>query len=277
MCSEFDALQRNGTWSLVPLTPNLNVLSNKWVYKIKHRSDDSIELFKACLVANGFHQQPGLDYNETFSAMVKHTTIRTVLALATSKCWSIHQLDIHNAFLHGHLTEKVYMHQPHGFEDPTFPYHVCRLHKSLYGLKQAPSAWFQIFSDYLEDLGFLASQADPSLFIYRHNNIFVCLHKSLYGLKQAPPAWFQIFSDYLEDLGFLASQVDPSLFIYCHNNIFVYLLIYVDDILITGNDASHISYLIQQFGSLFAMKDRGQLHYFLGIEASYQGTSLYLT
>jgi hypothetical protein len=89
MCSEFNALQRNGTWSLVPFTLNLNVLSNKWVYKIKRHSDGSIEHFKARLVANGFHQQPSLDYNENFSPVVKHTTIRTVFALATSKCWSI--------------------------------------------------------------------------------------------------------------------------------------------------------------------------------------------
>lgn len=206
MCSEFDALQRNGTWSLAL---NLNMLSNKWVYKIKCRFDGSIEHFKACLVANGFHQQPSLDYNETFSPIVKHTTIHTVLALATSKRWSIRQLDVHNAFLHGYLLEEMYMRQPHGFEDPTFPHHVCRLHKSLYGLKQAPRPSFQRFLDYLEDLGFLASQTDPSHFTFHYNNIFV------------------------------------------------YLFIYVDDILITDNDASHISYLIQQLGSLFATKDLG--------------------
>ena len=138
MGAEFDTLQLNGTWSLVPARPRMNILPNKWVFKIKRRPDGSVDRYKARLVANGFHQQDGLDFTETFSPVVKHTTIRTVIAFAIHHHWPIRQLDIHNAFLHGFLTEEVYMRQPVGFADPNFFYHVCHLHMSLYGLMQAP-------------------------------------------------------------------------------------------------------------------------------------------
>ncbi|KAM2703827.1 hypothetical protein EV2_005377 [Malus domestica] len=106
----------------------------------------------------------------------------------------------------------------------------------------------------------------------------VCrLHKSLYGLKQAPRAWFQCFSHHLEDLGFQASLSDSSLFTYFNGSTVIYLLIYVDDILVTGNNPSHISQLIQQLGQKFSMKDLGPLHYFLGMEIQRTPTAMYLT
>lgn len=94
-------------------------------------------------MAKGFNQVAGFDFNETFSPVIKPTTIRVVLTVALSQGWTVRQLDINNAFLNGDLQEEVYMSQPEGFEDPKHPTHVCRLHKSLYGLKQAPRAWFE--------------------------------------------------------------------------------------------------------------------------------------
>ena len=100
-----------------------------------------------------------------FSPVAKPATIRVVLSIAASHAWPIHQLDVKNAFLHGHLDETVYCQQPPNFVDPTAPDHVCFLQKSLYGLKQVPRAWYQRFATYLRQLGFVASATDTSLFV----------------------------------------------------------------------------------------------------------------
>ncbi|GKA77945.1 putative RNA-directed DNA polymerase [Tanacetum coccineum] len=142
MKEEYDALMKNGTWSLVPRASTTNVVD-------------------------------GIDFHETFSPVVKSTTIRAVLSLAVTNDWPLRQLDIQNAFLHGNLKEQVYMKQPPGFIDPQRPNHICLLHKSLYGLKQAPRAWFEGLSKALFDLGFKGSKMDPSLFIYSHGDILL--------------------------------------------------------------------------------------------------------
>ena len=110
------------------------------MFKIKTRSDGSIERYKARLVARGFSQQPGLDYDETFSPVIKRSTIRFILTISLSQGWSVKQLDVSNVFLHGDLQEQVYLAQPPGFEDSSHPDYVCHLHKALFGLKQAPRA-----------------------------------------------------------------------------------------------------------------------------------------
>ena len=120
----------------------MNVVTYKWVYRIKHRSNGSVVRYKACLVAWGFTQQVGLDYNETFNPMIKPTTIRVVLALAATLKWQIKQLDVANAFLNGPLSEEVYMSQAPGHVDPQFPNHVYLLQIAIYGLHQAPQAWY---------------------------------------------------------------------------------------------------------------------------------------
>ncbi|GKB41462.1 ribonuclease H-like domain-containing protein [Tanacetum coccineum] len=162
MCDEYKALIDNNTWVLVPRPQNVNIVHSMWLYKHKYNADGSLSRYKARLVANARSQQQGIDCDETFSPVVKPATIRTVLSLTVSRQWSIHQLDVKNAFLHGHLTETVYMHQPPGFTDLNHSDYVCLLQKSLYGLKQAPRAWFQRFSSYAIRAGFYHRKTDSS-------------------------------------------------------------------------------------------------------------------
>ena len=171
MKTEFIALKHNQTWKLVPRSTFMNVINCKWVFKLKHKYDGSIERYKARLVAKGFKQEDGFDYDETFSPVIKITTVRILLSLAISQRWLIHQLDVSNAFLHGELQETIFMEQPPGFVNTALPNHVCQLNKSLYGLKQAPRTWFLKLSTYLLSLGFSASKTDTSLFFKYHNNI----------------------------------------------------------------------------------------------------------
>ncbi|KAJ6733370.1 hypothetical protein OIU74_005177 [Salix koriyanagi] len=160
MKDEIAALYENSTWSLVPYDPSMNIVGSRWVYKIKRQANGDIDRYKARLVARGFTQQEGIDYSETFSPVVKPTTVRLVLTIAVSKGWQIRQLDAHNAFLNGSLREVVYMQQPPGFVNTALPTHVCRLHKSLYGLKQAPRAWYMRLYDFLMTIGFRASKSE---------------------------------------------------------------------------------------------------------------------
>ncbi len=220
MDSEYDALVKNKTWHLVPPQRGRNIIGCKWVYKIKRKADGTLDRYKARLVAKGFKQRYGINYEDTFSPVVKAATIRIILSLVVSKGWSLRQLDVQNAFLHGYLEEEVYMLQPPGFEDPTKPHHVCKLDKALYGLKQAPRAWFSRLSKKLMDLGFKGSKADTSLFFLNKGDITM------------------------------------------------FVLVYVDDIIVASSSEKATAALLQDLKGEFALKDLGELHYFLGIEVS---------
>ncbi|PKI66777.1 hypothetical protein CRG98_012783 [Punica granatum] len=168
MQEEYQALLQNDTWDLVPPKPTQNIVGCKWMYRIKQKADGTIDRYKARLVAKGFNQREGVDYEETFSPVIKHVTICTILSIAVSLQWPVRKLDVKNAFLHWHLFEEVYMSQPSGFIDPSRPHHVCHLKRFLYGLKQAPRAWFQCLSNFLFKIEFRDSKADSSLFILQH-------------------------------------------------------------------------------------------------------------
>ncbi|GJV25272.1 ribonuclease H-like domain-containing protein [Tanacetum coccineum] len=184
MCDEYKALIDNNTWVLVPHPPNVNIVHSMWLYKHKYNADGSLNRYKARLVANGRSQQQGIDCDETFSPVVKPATIRTVLSLAVSRQWPIHQLDVKNAFLHGHLTETVYMHQPPGFTDSAH-------------------------------------------------------------------------SDYGQDT--------------------TYLLLYVDDIILTASSTSLLHRIISLLHAEFAMTDLSPLNYFLGISVMRTTSSIFLS
>jgi hypothetical protein len=112
MNNELSALQQNKTWIFVDQPANVKPIGSKWVYKVKHKADGSIERYKARLVAKGYNQVEGLDFFDTFSPVAKITTVRTLIALAAVKSWHLHQMDVNNAFLHGDLQEDVYMTVP---------------------------------------------------------------------------------------------------------------------------------------------------------------------
>lgn len=135
MAKEFDALLSNSTWDLVPPPFSVNLIDCNWVYKVKQKADDSLERLKPCLVARGYKQQNGIDFDENFSPIDKLTTICTVLSIAFSSKWPLRQLDVKNAFLRGSLSEEVHMRQLPSIVHPSFPHHVCRLHKEIYGHK----------------------------------------------------------------------------------------------------------------------------------------------
>jgi hypothetical protein len=163
MDEEIAALERTGTWDLVPLPPHMTPVTCKWVYKIKTRSDGSLERYKARLVARGFKQEHGRDYDETFAPVAHMTTVRTLFVVASVRQWPIFQLDVKNAFLNGELRE-VYMPPPPGYSVPDGM--ICRLRRSLHSLKQAPRAWFEHFSSVVIDASFQPSDHDPALFVH---------------------------------------------------------------------------------------------------------------
>jgi hypothetical protein len=153
------------TWTLVPPPNGANIVSSKWVYKFKTDSDGSIARFKARLVARGFTQVAGVDYEETFAPTAKFTTIRLMLSLACSLQWPVEQADIDTAFLWAELEDDIYMQQPPGHEDPDNPHYVCKLLRSLYRLKQSAHLWNQLLSKTLIDLGFRQLVTDPTCFV----------------------------------------------------------------------------------------------------------------
>lgn len=218
MQNEFNTLERNDTWSLVPPSEASKLVGCKWVYPTEYKPDGSIDRLKPRLVAKGFHQRPDIDYRETFSPVLKPATLRLILSLAISQKWSLRQLDINNAFLQGRLHENVYMSQPPSFFNPSLPHHVCKLNKAIYGLRQASRAWYNELKSYLISLGFKPTISDTSLFILKSDSFFIIV------------------------------------------------LVYVDDIIVTGPSPTHLSNFITRLATKFSLKDLGSLSYFLGVE-----------
>jgi len=174
MDNEIKALEQNNTWTVIDLLTSKHDIGCKWVYKVKLKSDGTLERYKARLVAKGYNQCEGLDYYETFSPVAKLTTVRTLLAVAAVKKWDLHQLHVNNAFLHGQLDDEVYMSLPPGFAKQGES-KVCKLHKSIYGLKQASRQWFAKFSSALLEFGFIQSKADYNIFTRTLGGSFIAL------------------------------------------------------------------------------------------------------
>jgi hypothetical protein len=229
MQDEYKALMSNRPWDLVPRPPGANIVTGKWLFCHKFKADGTLDRYKARWVVRGFTQRPSMDFSETFSPVVKSAMVRAVLAIAASRDWPVHQMDVNNAFLQGQLRERVYCQQPVGFAEDTRPDHVCLLDKSLYGLKQAPRAWYERFATHLRSLGFIAGKSDNSLFV----------------LRRGPDT--------------------------------AYLLLYVDDIVLTASSAHLLRSIIDQLLAEFSMKDLGPLHYFLDVSVIRNSSGFFLS
>ncbi|CAA7053596.1 unnamed protein product [Microthlaspi erraticum] len=227
---EIGALEKARTWDLTELPPGKKAIGCKWIYKIKFLSTGEVERYKARLVVLGNNQEEGTDYTETFAPVVRMTTVRTFLGVVAAKNWELHQMDVHNAFLHGDLDEEVYMKLPPGFR---------------------------------------VNGADGS-------NLVCKLRKSLYGLKQAPQCWFEMLRGALLDYGFSQARTDYSMFSMRKNGSEIYVLVYVDDLIIGGNDSDGIKSFKAYLSECFHMKDLGGLKYFLGIEVARRPEGIFL-
>jgi len=218
MLEELRALEKNKTWDIVKLPMGKKAVSCKWVFTVKQTPEGKVERYKARLVARGYSQTYGIDYDETFAPVAKMSTVRTLVSCAANFGWPLYQLDVKNAFLHGELQEEVYMEIPPGLSIPEVAGKVCKLKKSLYGLKQSPRAWFDRFKRALCAMKYIQCNGDHTLF-YRHSGRKITI-----------------------------------------------LAVYVDDIIITGDDEGEIKRLKENLSKEFEVKDLGQLKYFLGIE-----------
>ncbi|KAH9717287.1 retrovirus-related pol polyprotein from transposon RE1 [Citrus sinensis] len=216
---EVTALEKNRTWVITDLPAGKRPVGCRWIFTIKHKADGSIERLKARLVAKGFTQSYGIDYQETFAPVVKLNTIRVLLSLATNFDWSLHQLDIKNAFLNGDLEEEVYIEVPHGIESSHIKSKVCKLLKSLYGLKQSPRAWFGRFAKFVTKCGYKQCQSNHTLFVKFSTKKKIAV-----------------------------------------------LIVYVDDIILTGDFEEELQFLKHRLAQEFDIKDLGNLKYFIGME-----------
>ncbi|KAJ7954112.1 Retrovirus-related Pol polyprotein from transposon TNT 1-94 [Quillaja saponaria] len=229
MVEEMKALSKNDTWELASLPYGKRAVGCKWVFTIKRKADGTIERYKARLVARGFTQTYGVDYQETFAPVAKMNSIRVLISCAVNLGWDLQQLDVKNAFLHGDLAEEVYMEIPPGFSCQKTEGKVCKLKKSLYGLKQSPRAWFDRFRKAMLSFGYQQSNADHTMFV-KH----------------------------------------------CHGRITI-LIVYVDDIVVTGDNPIEVSKLKNHLAREFEIKDLGKLSYFLGIEVAHSEKGIFLS
>ncbi|CAM9000216.1 unnamed protein product [Rhodiola kirilowii] len=173
MQEELEEFARNDVWDLVPRHDGVNVIGTKWIFKNKSDTSGNITRNKARLVAQGYSQIEGIDFDETFAPVARLEAIRLLLALACHLKFRLFQMDVKSAFLNGFLNEEVYVAQPKGFEDPHHPASVYHLKKALYCLKQAPRAWYERLTVFLVDHGYVRGGVDKTLFVKHTRSDFI--------------------------------------------------------------------------------------------------------
>ena len=157
------------------LPTNRTTIKTRWVFKVKPSVNGNPPRYKARMVAKGFTQRPGIDYNETFSPVVKMDSLRTILSLSAARNLDMTQLDVKPAFLYGEINEKIYLNQPEGFIIPGKEREVCKLNKCIYGLKQASRVWNKHFNKFLQDFGLNPSVSDPCVYSCQQGEEFTIM------------------------------------------------------------------------------------------------------
>jgi hypothetical protein len=165
MHDELENIERNQVWELVDPPPGCKLIGTKWVWKNKEGEKGEVVRNKSRLVAQGFSQKEGINYEETFAARLE--AIRILLAFSEAKGFKLHQMHVKSAFLNGVFEEEVYVRQPLGFESDKYPHQVYKLRKALYGLKKAPRAWYGRLRGFLFERGFEMGKVDQTLFLLR--------------------------------------------------------------------------------------------------------------
>ncbi|MCO5548051.1 hypothetical protein L7F22_001507 [Adiantum nelumboides] len=229
MQMEYDSIVENDTWEAVPRPSHRKVIGVKWIYKVKVPSNVSLDKYKTHLVAKGYAQKEGEDFDETFAPTARYSTICIVLALASHFNWKLFQMDVKSAFLNGDLEEEVYVEQPKGFEVLDRKHDVYHLKKALYSLKQATHAWYQKIDSFLLSIGFTQTHADANLYVLMMDNA-LCI-----------------------------------------------LVLYVNDLVMTGSNLDIISWVQLQHTATFDMTNLGLLHYFLGLKVWQHVSGILLT
>nr|GFA43299.1 retrovirus-related Pol polyprotein from transposon TNT 1-94 [Tanacetum cinerariifolium] len=198
--SELLQFKRIDVWVLVPAPDNISPLTLKWIFKKKNDKENTVIQNKSRLVVKGYRQEEGLDFEESFALVARMEAIRIFLAYDAHKSFTVFQMDMKTAFLHGTLKEDMYTCQPEGFIDADHPSHVYKLKKSLYGLKQAPRAWYNKLSMFLLQSHFFKGTIDPTLFIRRFDNdiLVVQVYVDYIIFGSIHPRYTQLFSDLMK-------------------------------------------------------------------------------
>jgi hypothetical protein len=173
MDEELQSLKENQVWEVVPKPTNRKIVDCKWVYKVKTDANGNLERYKARLVARGFTQVPGQDFDEIFSPVVRFDSMRLLLAISASKRWKPRQLDVKTAFLYGILKEEVYMQLPEGSREDG---KCALLKRCIYGVKQSSREWYFRLVTYLIPYGFAFSAFDPCVLVHSSGNLFIAIY-----------------------------------------------------------------------------------------------------
>ena len=171
---EYNSLIENGTWELVSRPNEANIITGKWCFKLKKDRFGHILKYKARWVAHGYKQEEGLDYVETFAAVVKPMSYKCLFAVGVKRSYRIRHMDVVTAFLYGFLDEVIYVEQPHLFVTELDK--VCKLIKALYGLKQAPHVWYKTLVKFLKKLGFTRLELDHGIFVSADKQLFIAVY-----------------------------------------------------------------------------------------------------